>query len=65
MSKDIKWGIFGILWSCLFIPMVFLIISLFTRRWEFFFWSLLAAFQVGIPCGIITYQQYKKEKINN
>ncbi|KIO58799.1 hypothetical protein B4064_1910 [Caldibacillus thermoamylovorans] len=45
--------------------MVFLIISLFTHQWGFFYWSLLAAFQVGIPCGIITYQQYKREKINN
>ncbi|WP_033828917.1 hypothetical protein [Bacillus andreraoultii] len=61
MSKNLKYGIFSFIYSCILIPLFFLILSLVTGQWGFFLWSLLPSILVGIPCGVVVYNQYKKE----
>jgi len=35
MNKNGKWGIFGLLYSYLFIPMLFFVLSNITQHWGF------------------------------
>jgi ABC-type Fe3+ transport system permease subunit len=50
---------------CIGIPLFFLIVSIFSGNWGFFYWSLFAAFMSGMPSGIqllLDYHEKQKKK---
>ncbi|GAB4074125.1 hypothetical protein GCM10028778_16280 [Barrientosiimonas marina] len=62
MTKHNRMGLTASLFALVGIPVIFLIISLYTGDWGFFLLSLPAAFVAGLSGLITTIQQIKKDK---